>query len=168
MDLYWNSRIPPAPLYPAVRVRNFLLPASVLLQSLSRTSFNESIVPKAKSFTLKMTSGDLVCLSLCVAGNGHSPEIAAVSVKLSAVEKPSRCLRTSSMPLSDNLLTWERESETYRWGLMIIFGDICCRLISSSISAAGSSESLCTLAARCSGYCLGTLRGTSQGSGAGR
>ena len=32
---------------------------------------------------------------------------------------------------------------------MIIFGDICCRLISSSLSAAGSSESLGTLAAGC-------------------
>ena len=32
---------------------------------------------------------------------------------------------------------------------MIIFGDICCRLIWSSLSAAGSSESLDTLAARC-------------------
>ena len=32
---------------------------------------------------------------------------------------------------------------------MIIFGDICCRLISSSLSAAGSSESLGTLVAGC-------------------
>ena len=74
------TEISAAPFYPAVSICNFVLPASVLLESLSRTSFNESIVPKAESFALKMTSGNLVCLSLLVAGNGPSPEISAVSV----------------------------------------------------------------------------------------
>jgi hypothetical protein len=74
VGLYRILKLLLAPFHPAVRVREFVLPASLLLTFLSSTSFNEAMIPEARSCGLKMTLDDLVVLLLLVAGNGLYPE----------------------------------------------------------------------------------------------